>query len=247
MSDFKSRSGELKPREMMERAVTPDEIPSEALLAILLKTGAPGCDVMELSRRLLSAFGSLNELLTSDWRTLEERIGRHNADYPKRPIRGIGHVKCLELAAAFALGARALRLSPEELKRKAVRTAADGVAIFRAVLNPEEQQENFFVLPLDTHFHPLSEPLRVTRGTRDATDVHVREVFREAIRWNARGVMVAHNHPTGDPTPSEEDLSLTRRLVETAEVLGVELVDHLVLGRSCSEPSFVSIRRLVRW
>ena len=155
MSDFKSRSGELKPREMMERAVTPDEISSEALLAILLKTGAPGCDVLELARRLLSAFGSLNELLTSDWRTLEERIGRHNADYPSRPIRGIGHVKCLELAAAFALGARALRLSPEELKRKVVRTAADGVAIFRAVLNLEEQQENFFVLPLDTHFHPL--------------------------------------------------------------------------------------------
>ena len=118
MSDFKSRSGELKPREMMERAVTPDEISSEALLAILLKTGAPGCDVMELARRLLSVFGSLNELLTSDWRTLEERIGRHNADYPNRLIRGIGHVKCLELAAAFALGARALRLSPEELKRK---------------------------------------------------------------------------------------------------------------------------------
>ena len=102
-------------------------------------------------------------------------------------------------------------------------------------------------LPLDTHFHPLSEPLRVTRGTRDATDVHVREVFREAIRWNARGAMVAHNHPTGDPTPSEEDLSLTRRLVETAQVLGIELVDHLVLGRSCSESPFVSICRLIRW
>lgn len=247
MNDFKARSGELKPRELMERAATPDEVSPEALLAVLLKTGAPGCDVMELSRRLLSAFGSLKALLTSDWRTLEERIRRHNADYPNRPISGIGHVKCLELAAAFALGARALRLSPEELKQKVIRTASEAVEVFRAVLSPEEEQENFFVLPVDTHFHPLSEPLRVTRGTRDATDVHVREVFREAIRWNARGVMVAHNHPTGDPTPSENDLVLTRRLIKTARVLGVELLDHLVLGSRAAEPSYVSLRQQVRW
>lgn len=231
----------------MERAATSDEVASEALLAVLLKTGAPGCDVMELSRRLLSAFGSLKALLTSDWRALEERIRRHNADYPSRPISGIGHVKCLELAAAFALGTRALRLTPEELKQKAIHTAAAAAEVFRTVLGPEEQQENFFVLPFDTHFHPLSEPLRVTRGTRDATDVHVREVFREAIRWNARGVVVAHNHPTGDPTPSREDLSLTRRLVKTAKVLGIEFMDHLVLGGTGAVPFYVSIRRQVRW
>ena len=127
------------------------------------------------------------------------------------------------------------------------RREMEAVEVFRAVLSPEEEQENFFVLPVDTHFHPLSEPLRVTRGTRDATDVHVREVFREAIRWNARGVMVAHNHPTGDPTPSEDDLVLTRRLIKTARVLGVELLDHLVLGSRAAEPSYVSLRQQVRW
>lgn len=247
MSDFRSRPGELKPREQMERAASAGDVPAEALLAVLLKTGAPGCDVLELARRLLAAFGSLRALLTSDWRALEERIRRHNADDPAKPILGIGHVKCLELAAAFELGARALRLSPEDLRGRAVRSASDAHDVFRAVLDPDDPQENFFVLPLDTRLHPLSEPLRVARGTRDATDVHVREVFREAVRWNARGVMVAHNHPTGDPAPSADDLDLTRRLVETARVIGIELLDHLVLGSPCADPAYVSLRQRLGW
>ena len=103
-NDFKSRSTDLTPREMRERAARPADLPPEALIAILLKTGAAGCHVVELSRRLLSAFGGLRELLKSDWRMLEERIAEHNRTCPDRPILGIGHVKCLELAAAFELG-----------------------------------------------------------------------------------------------------------------------------------------------
>lgn len=246
-NDFKARAGELKPREQMERAASPRELPSETLLAILLKTGAPGCDVVELARRLLSAFGGLRELLSSDWRALETRIAQYNAANPDRPVSGIGHVKCLELAAAFELGARSLRLSPEDLRRRTVRRASDAHDIFRMVLSPDETQENFLVLPLDTKFHPLCEPVRVARGTRDGLSVHVREVFREAIRWNARGVMAAHNHPTGDPTPSDEDLALTARLREVAAVVGIELLDHLVLGDPLSARPFVSLRQLQAW
>ena len=246
-NDFKERTGELKPREQMERAASPRELPPEVLLAILLKTGAAGCDVQELARRLLAAFGGLKELLASDWRRLEARIAQYNAANPARPIRGLGHVKCLELAAAFELGARSLRLSPEELRQRTIRRAADAYEIFRMVVPADETQENFLVLPLDTRYHPLSEPIRMMRGTRDALSVHVREVFREAIRWNARGVMVAHNHPSGDASPSEADLALTRRLCEVAEVVGVDLMDHLVLGDPLGARPYVSLRALLKW
>ena len=246
-NDFKARAGELKPREQMERAASPRELPPETLLAILLKTGAPGCDVLELARRLLSAFGGLHELLSSDWRALETRIAQYNAANPDRPVLGLGHVKCLELAAAFELGARSLRLSPEDLRRRTVRRASEAHEIFRMALSVDETQENFLVLPLDTRFHPLCEPIRVARGTRDGLSVHVREVFREAIRWNARGVMVAHNHPTGDATPSAADLALTARLREVSAVVGVELLDHLVLGDPLSDRPYVSLRRQGGW
>ncbi len=100
-NNFENLPSELLPRDLMERAADPSTIPDEALLSIVLKTGAAGCDVRELSRRLLDAFGSLNKLISSDWRDIEERIKKHNKDYPDRPILGIGRVKCLELAAAF--------------------------------------------------------------------------------------------------------------------------------------------------
>ena len=246
-NDFKARAGELKPRELMERAASPRELAPEVLLAILLKTGAPGCDVLELARRLLAAFGGLRELLSSDWRALETRIAQYHAANPDRPVLGLGHVKCLELAAAFELGARSLRLSPEDLRRRTVRRASEAYEIFRMVLSADETQENFLVLPLDTRFHPLCEPIRVARGTRDGLSVHVREVFREAIRWNARGVMVAHNHPAGDPSPSAEDLALTARLREVAAVVGIELLDHLVLGDPLGSVPYVSLRRQTGW
>ena len=191
-NDFKSRSTELKPREMMERAARPADLPPEALIAILLKTGAAGCDVVEL-------------------------------------------------------GARSLRLSPDELRQRVVRKASDAHEIFRMMLAPDEMQENFWVLPLDTKFHPLCEPILICRGTRDGESVHIREVFREAIRWNARGIMVAHNHPTGDPTPSDDDLVLTRRLIEVSKVVGVDLLDHLILGDQQSHPPFASLRSSMGW
>jgi hypothetical protein len=89
-NNFEDLPSELLPRDLMERAADPSTISDEALLSIILKTGAAGCDVRELSRRLLDAFGSLNKLISSDWRDIEERIKKHNKDYPDRPILGIG-------------------------------------------------------------------------------------------------------------------------------------------------------------
>ena len=97
-NNFDKRGGELMPRELMERAADPALVPDEALVAVLLKTGAHGLNVIELSRRLIEVFGSMKSLVSADWRALEERIKVWNETHPDRPIKGLGHVKCLENA-----------------------------------------------------------------------------------------------------------------------------------------------------
>lgn len=237
-NDFKSLADELKPRERMRRAASVRTVDDVALLAVILKTGAPGCDVLELSRRLLKAFGSLPRLVRCDWRELGEVLRRHNKDPPDERVLGIGPAKQLILAAAFELVRRGFEIKPEDVRAKVVDTAEVAAEIFRRALEMGDEQENFLVLPLDAKNRPISEPIRVTRGTLDMSPVHGREVFKDAIRWGAHAVMVAHNHPSGDPEPSREDVMMTKRLAEVATVVGIPLLDHIVLGRD----AFVSIR-----
>ena len=243
-NNFEDLPSELLPRDLMERAADPSTIPDEALLSIILKTGAAGCDVRELSRRLLDAFGSLNKLISSDWRDIEERIKKHNKDYPDRPILGIGRVKCLELAAAFEMGRRANRMSPEEMRNSSVMTPDDGFRLFRAVIRPGEEKESMFVLLLDVKNHPLSEPIRMSIGSDDYAPACVRDIFKEAVRWGAKSIMVAHNHPSGDPTPSRGDIELTRRVVEAAKLFDINVVDHLVIATPRGHPvvTYISIK-----
>lgn len=141
-NNFAERGGELMPRELMERAANTALVPDEALVAILLKTGARGLNVIELSRRLIEAFGSMKSLVSGDWRTLEERIADWNRAHPDRPIKGLGHVKCLELAAAFEMGRRWSRLAPDELKSQKVTNPDVGYRIFKTVLTPGDDKEN---------------------------------------------------------------------------------------------------------
>ena len=243
-NDFKKRGGELMPRELLERAAEPTLVPDEALLAILLKTGAPGVNVMELSRRLLEAFGSMKSVVSSDWRTLEARIASWNESRPDRPIKGIGHVKCLELAAAFEMGRRWLRLAPEEIRNHHVTGPNSAYGVFKTVFTPGDEKEELFVLLLNPKCRPICEPLRMTRGSHDFAPAFARDVFKEALKWGAHSLMVAHNHPSGDPTPSKADLDFTRRLVELGRLAEVKLLDHLILGDADSEEGrgFVSIR-----
>ena len=134
-SNFKKNgvSSELLPREQMERAASPHDLKDEAVLAILLKTGAPGCDVLELARRLIKAFGCIQDLVTADWRTLVAKISDYNKKNPEAPIKGIGKVKALELAAAFELGYRRLRVKPDDLKKMRVATAEDAYEVFKFI------------------------------------------------------------------------------------------------------------------
>ncbi|MBO7654267.1 MAG: DNA repair protein RadC [Kiritimatiellae bacterium] len=235
-------SSELLPREQMERAASPHDLKDEAVLAILLKTGAPGCDVLELARRLIRAFGCIQELVGADWRTLLAKIADYNKRHPDEPIKGIGKVKALELAAAFELGYRRLRVRPADLKSLRVGNAAEAYRVFKFIAQEGDLVENFWVLPLNAQRHPICEPIRIARGTANSSGIMPRDVFREAIRWNAHCIVVAHNHPNGDPTPSEGDIETTRVLMALSKDLGLPLLDHLVIADS----GYVSIRDVCR-
>lgn len=237
-NNFKELSDELKPREKMRRASSVRTVDDASLLAVMLKTGARGCDVAESSRRLLKAFGSLPRLVRCDWRELGETIKRYNQEHPSERVLGIGPTKLLELAAAFELVRRGFEVKPEDVRAKVVDSAESAVEVFRRSLAMGEEQENFLVLPLDSKNHPLCEPICVTRGTLDSSPVHAREVFKDAIRWGAHSILAAHNHPSGDSEPSQEDIVVTKRLVEASLVVGIPLIDHIVIGKR----GFVSLR-----
>lgn len=248
-SEFKARADESKPREKMMRAPSLREISGEDLLAVLLKTGAQGCDVSALAARLLSLYGSTAAFVraAADWRAVKERVRRHNAEHPQARILGVGDVKLLELAAAVELARRGFDAAPDDDDGAGVplkiRSASDALRAFRVAVRGRGEQENFFVLPIDVKFTPLSDPICVTRGTVASTPVHPREVFREAVRWGAHAIFVAHNHPSGDPTPSQEDFALTERLLEVAQTVGIPLLDHIVFGTGRGAAGgFVSFR-----
>ena len=132
------------------------------------------------------------------------------------------------------------------VKKPAVRDPETAYRLLRPIMTAAtsgDSQETFFVLLLDTKNKLIGAPVECTRGLLDTSLVHPREVFREAVRQSAASVILAHNHPSGDPTPSKEDIDITRRLVEAGRVLGIRIVDHIVCGRpSDTTPGFVSLR-----
>ena len=240
-NDFKNRALELKPRERIEKAGSAAVASAAELLAIIIKTGTAGCDVMELSRRLIDAFGSAEALVKTDLNTLLSGIKAYNEKNPERPITGLGRVKTLQLAAAFELARRgyAARQMPEG----SVDSSNDAAAIFRAALGENVEKEKFMVLPLDARRRPLSEPQIISIGTLNGVNVHPRDVFSIAVRWNAHSVVVAHNHPSGSPLPSKQDVKLTWGLYGAGQMMGIALVDHVILTEK-SHYSFADNGRL---
>ena len=242
-NEFKNKNDSLKPREQLMRSIATSEVSDDALLAILLKTGSNGCDVVELARRLIDAFGSLKILVNSDWRQIQERISCYNKSNPERRILGIGLVKCLELAAAFELGRRGNRMTFQDLRKKQIRTPSDAYDILFNAVPISCETETVYVIPLDSKNRPICEPIRVSDGSVSFALVEPIIVFREAVRWSAKSIIVAHCHPSGDPTPSKEDIEATFKLKEAAKLLNISLLDHLVLGSPNSNErlGFVSI------
>jgi DNA repair protein RadC len=183
-------------------------------MAIILRTGTAEENVVRLAQRLLQEFGGLAALAQAPISDLTR-------------CRGVGPAKAIELRAAFELGRRLLVAAPEE--RPQVKSPAEAANLLMGSMAMLEQ-EHLCTILLDTKNHVLKiHPLYV--GSLNATGVRVGEVFREAIRLNAAALIVAHNHPSGDPTPSPEDVNVTRQIVEAGKLLDIDVLDHLVIGQ----------------
>lgn len=182
------------------------------LIAILLRTGLPGANAVDVARELLQRYGSLAALSRC---TVKEIAA----------IRGIGTAKGVQLVAAFGLGQR---LARETL----VRQKLDSPELVHDLIAPELRalhKESLRVLLLDTRYHLLRME-EVSLGSINESIAHPRDVFRPAVIASAYAVIVVHNHPSGDPSPSQSDHSLTRRLAEAAELLQIKLLDHIIIG-----------------
>jgi len=217
----------LRPREIIEQLGLRGA-PDDVLLAVVLRSGVPGMNVLELARSLLVNYGSLSELARV---SMDELMGR----------RGIGRVKALVLKASLEL---ATRLGEESIGHaKPIRKPEDAARILRSRAAACEG-EVFWILLLDTKNRLRRPPVEVTRGLLDASLVHPREIFREAVRSSSAAVILAHNHPSGDPSPSEEDIAITKRLIRAGRIVDIQVLDHIILGRSMREgmPDFMSLR-----
>ena len=219
----------LRPREAVEHYGV-GSVSDDVLIAILLRSGVKGLNVSDLARSLLTRYETLSQLASA---TVDELAG----------LPGMGPVKAQVLACSLEL---ARRLSQESLpERYCIRSPQDVYDLLRESARPL-REEVFWVLLLDTRHRVVRAPLEVTRGILDAGLVHPREVFREAIACGCSGIVLAHNHPSGDPAPSKEDIGVTRQLVEAGKVIDIRVLDHVVLGRvSTQHPrGFSSIREL---
>lgn len=211
---------EERPRERLAR-VGPQSLSSAELLAIILRTGVGGENVLTMANRLLSQFGGLAGMARLEVAQLQAE-------------RGLGPAKAAQLLAAFELGRRLMAEAPEE--RYQIRAPGDAANILMPMIGHQEQ-EHFVVLYLDTRNRVLDREI-LYKGSLNTSLVRIAEVFRGAVRRNCAGVIVAHNHPSGDPNPSPEDIALTRRLVSAGKMLEVDVLDHVVVGQN----RFVSLR-----
>ena len=195
------------------------------LIAILLRTGLRGANAVEVGRQLLEKYKSLTGISRCSVKEL-------------RKIPGIGQTKALELVAAFGLGQR---LAHETLSKQKL----DSPELVSELVGPEMRQlrtESLRVILLDTRYRLLHIE-EVSVGSLNESIAHPREIFRPAITYSAYAVIVVHNHPSGDASPSQTDHSLTRRLAEAAELLQIKLLDHIIIGApSEGNPGYFSFK-----
>ena len=210
--NLKELSLELRPRERLQQQGL-SVLSTAELLAIILKSGTPQENVLQLSQHLLSKYG-LEQLSTA---TIEELQQEH----------GIGLAKACQILAVFELSRRILQPKKEQ---QLITCAKDVAQIYLPQLQ-SLQQEQFMVLYLDTK-HRLAGDEILTKGILNASLIHPREVFYGAIKHLAHSIIVLHNHPSGDPTPSAEDVDISKRLKKTGEILGISLVDHIIIGHT---------------
>lgn len=199
----------------------PQALRNDELLAVILQTGNRQHTVFELANRVLEAVGGLYGLLDV---AVEELLA----------IPGIGVAKALQMAAAVELGRRIVaRPAAQKVQIRCANDAAEYVMERLRHL----KKEYFVLLHLDTKHCVMGDEV-VSVGSLNASIVHPREIFKSAVKRSASGILCIHNHPSGDPTPSPEDIAVTRRLCEAGKLLGIDVLDHIVIG----DGRFVSLK-----
>jgi DNA repair protein RadC len=213
---------EERPRERMQQFGA-EALSHAELLAILLRTGTSNESAIHLAQRILNECGGLRKLAETKWDELTQ-------------IHGIGPAKALQLQASLEFGRRVARSRlPETVKITCPQDAAD---LLMEELR-HHKEEHFVCLFLNTKNQVIGRQT-LSIGSLNASIVHPREVFKAAIRRSSASILCAHNHPSGDPTPSAEDLQLTKRLGEAGQLMGIELLDHLVIG----DNRFISLKEM---
>lgn len=191
----------------------PMSLSNAELIAILLRTGTHKESAMRLAEQMLVRYGGL--------------AGLGNLSVNEMcQTKGIGSAKGVTIAAAVELGKRMAKLAPRQ--RLVIRSPQDAAELTMPHLR-YESKENFIIMLLSTKNHVLATPV-ISIGSLDASIVHPREIFREAINHSAASIILLHNHPSGDPSPSREDIAVTRKVIEAGKILDIAVLDHIIIG-----------------
>ena len=209
-----------RPRERLAR-LGPRSLSNAELLAIQLRTGAPGENAVQVAQRLLEAFGGVTGLHRA---AFEDVCAQH----------GIGTAKAAQIKSALELG---YRMKHESLEKATIHSPEEAAQLILHDMGALEQEELWVIL-LDTR-NKLISIENIYRGSLNSSQVRVGELFKNAIRRNSASLIVAHNHPSGDPTPSPDDIAVTRAIVEAGKLLDVDVLDHLVIGSG----KFISMKQ----
>ncbi len=201
-----------RPRERLQKLGVA-ALSAQEILALILGRGVAGESVMVTAQRLLSQFGNLKGIASASVEELAQ-------------IKGIGVAKASQIKAAFELANR-LEGYLEAGEKQVVKTPEDVAGLVKSRLKGKKK-EHFLALLLDTR-NQLIKVAEISVGSLDSSIVHPREVFKEAISASAASLIFVHNHPSGDPEASEDDIKLTKRLAEVGEVMGIDVLDHIIV------------------
>lgn len=209
-----------RPRERLA-SLGATSLSNAELIAILLRTGIKGINAVQLGQKILMDCGGL--------------AGLHRLSYAELcRMRGVGPAKSAQIKAAVELGNRLAASTPTELP--VIQSPEDAASLILYEMGALEQ-EHLNVMLLDTR-NQMVKLVEVYRGSLNSSLIRVSEVFKEAVRANAAAIIVVHNHPSGDPTPSPEDISVTRAIVQAGKLLDIEVLDHIVVGKN----KFISLK-----